>query len=117
MKEIKFRAYDTVNKKLWKYAWVTPEKINCSDYTNGCWNSYLNKENVILMQYIGKKDKYEVNIYEDDKILCTDKNELKFNGRVIYNNCSFVIQHKSHMYYNWDDYDIEVIGNRYEKKE
>ena len=67
-REIKFRAWDTVNK-LWlnysHYPLLTLDGKLCH-FTNGHVVDLDKSEDVVLMQYTGLKDRYGKEIYEGD---------------------------------------------------
>lgn len=120
MREIKFRCWDIVNKKMRnnKDLWDIPYNeifIHTPD------QSALN-----IMQYTGLKDKNGVEIYEGD-IIRGVSNRYKSNKITLYVRWDrgqydvFDIHDKDDwmdsLYNHMNFYDIEVIGNIYENPE
>lgn len=111
MREIKFRAWETIGKHyvdLEGWAYLEPHGLNETI-------AELLAEGLVLQQYTGLKDKNGKEIYEGD-IVASDVN----NGKEIY-----AVKHIE----EWEDYGgafwagfrfwnvnrfIEVIGNIYE---
>ena len=67
MREIKFRAWDKVRKELINISCLSPSNILTPKTPN-----QRNKENIIIMQYTGLKDKDGKEIYEGDIIRIFD---------------------------------------------
>lgn len=119
MRQIKFRAY---NKRMLQMRLV--ERIFFNDSTVQISHGFTGQDksiwffdHIYLMQFTGLKDSKGNDIYEHD-ILKT----ANFLLKVIYDNCSFVIEelNKNNNDY-FSLYDIskfcEVIGNIHENSE
>lgn len=127
MREIKFRAWDHDDKKMWKVVAIS-ESIWCD-----CEEKHIKicdfdkspsvKEtdvrlsvNYELMQYTGLKDKNGREIYEGDIIKCF----VKGDSKVVFKHGCFCLE--SLNYGNVTAFcdvfgAIEIIGNIYEKPE
>ncbi len=108
MREIKFRTWSQIIKKMWYW----------NDYQEGLWEFFKDLQaDDILMQYTGLKDKNGIEIYDGDIIIHCRTNSkwqirwhnykwgasnLKHSNT--YQNLKAVSQWKS----------LEVIGNIYE---
>ena len=109
MREIKFRAWDKINKRWIKRFNIDLLSIDVSELSN-----------IELMQYTGLKDTNGKEIYEGDIISFGDNKAVVFYGcakfRVkyrYYNNCYCYDDLSEVLYYN----KVKVIGNIYENKE
>lgn len=130
MREIKFRAWDKINKDMFNV-----ESINFQErrvYKDTV--SYRNFEDIDLMQYTGLKDRNNKEIYEGDIIKFKDCNidgtKEFYNIGVIEREgkrdelaISQLIFEKSYFTENYIDFInetfelSEVIGNIYESQE
>jgi len=114
MREIKFRAWDTVNKR---YTVVSDNEKVCVNFENG----YLVKHCTLeLEQYTGLKDKNGKEIYEGDTIEYINApgmedcvaSVVRYNSQAVFyieNDDEDVFD----MLYNVYDYSV-VIGNIHE---
>lgn len=116
MREIKFRAWDKLNKEMFNV-----ESINFQErrvYKDVV--SYRNFNDIELMQYTGLKDKNNKEIYERD--ILSDGNDEK-PYKVIFENGSFRAEFEGDFEeYSFDLIDIvaqgcEIVGNIYENPE
>lgn len=115
MREIKFRAWDKIDEKLWNVIsidFIKGEVTLLNEYTK---ESYIREiDEVELMQYIGLKDKNKRKIYEGDLIKLCDK----LIGKIEYNKeiSAFVIRYLNSKKYKclgkWISC-YKVIGNIY----
>ena len=115
MKEIKFRAWNALNKKMldwgdifhlpaWEIFPGTPEQRPFN-----------------IMQYTGLKDKNDREIYEGDIIeFLENESGETWTAKIVFENLAFkALDVEDEGYeYDFDDLsDIEVIGNIYENPE
>ena len=116
MREIKFRAWDKINKEMFNV-----ESINFQErrvYKDVV--SYRNFNDIELMQYTGLKDKNNKEIYEGE-ILSNGNNEKPY--KVIFENGSFRAEFEGDFEeYSFDLINIvaqgcEIVGNIYENPE
>ena len=116
MREIKFRAWDKINKEMFNV-----ESINFQErrvYRDVV--SYRDFNDIELMQYTGLKDKNEKEIYEGD-IFFESFGERYY--KVIFENASFRAEFGGDFdEYSFDLIDVvaqgcEVVGNIYENSE
>jgi uncharacterized phage protein (TIGR01671 family) len=131
MREIKFRAWDIINRKMYKCAGFLSGQVIIIEDDGKVLGK--NDEGFILMQFTGLKDKNGKEIYEGDilKWKCSttytkDKVKLRIvtiqwghwptshgYDLTIYENGNKYATGKSY----WNDEDREVIGNIYENPE
>ena len=136
MKDIRFRAWDKIGKRMGevnyiKYSNVQYNQVSArfkqNEKTVDEGFNYGDKDgcdNIILMQYTGLKDKNGVEIYEGDIVTVFDAGEV-FTGIVAYDleECDFKATNGEEDYGNNFSYigsvieEIEVIGNIYENPE
>jgi uncharacterized phage protein (TIGR01671 family) len=150
MNDLEFRAWDIKNKKMYnvkeisfdykeiviKRACEKEEEIikNGGHYCSSCdpeYDDFLLFKDAELMQYIGKKDKNDQKIYEEDLVRYVKKGvvinieDQPFDiigiGKIEYNEyeCGYYINDEKEeqlIKLNWPD-EIEVIGNKFEPPE
>lgn len=130
MREIKFRAFLKVKKKMLPVTYLTlsdeeGEQVGVADCNNeGCvlCVDYYDYEKVELMQYTGLKDKNGREIYEGDIYECNiyPAGDDKDIFTVVWFDTGLVGKQKSSNNHfglkYWLD-KIEVIGNIYENPE
>jgi len=119
MREIRFRAWDKIDKKMHKVSMLNPtseygekystvyfeEKTNSND-------GHRNYAEIELMQYAGLKDKNGKEIYEGDIVKGTKGQKGK--SEVSYKNCIWQPFGYLEIY---DGKEFEIIGNIYENPE
>ena len=113
MKEIKFRAWDKAHKEIKQVLnlFISEDMIQCDEDEYAVYNS----SNFELMQYTGRKDKKNIEIYEGDVV----SNEI-IKGYVASNHLCFVVYDKNTDFipmYKLDTNTLEVIGNIYDNPE
>ena len=129
MREYKFRVWDTENKEMLKV-----QELDFEDTFYGGrlsirtdqYNDYFDIEDMILMQYTGLKDKKQKEIYEGDIIFIKGETKLlDIKGKVEYSNilAQFIITNTGSIVNeaeplgDYEEEDIEVIGNIYDNPE
>lgn len=116
MREIKFRAWDKLNKEMFNVEIIDFQEKKLYEDTV----SYRNFKNIELMQYTGLKDKNGKEIYEGD--ILSNRNDEKLY-KVIFEDGSFRVEFKGDFEeYSFDLIDVvaqgcEVVGNIYENLE
>jgi uncharacterized phage protein (TIGR01671 family) len=122
MREIKFRAWDKVNKEMWKVLQL-PLSFPCntlllhSYYDEGeTMQEGKNIDNYIFMQFTGLLDKNGKEIYEGDVLSYPIPND-EMRGVIIWGKYEYIVEYS----YENADYlatigedGCEVIGNIYE---
>lgn len=117
MRELKFRAWDTID-----LCFVCDEWINENIAEVGAWFWYGNKpKEIIIMQYTGLKDKNGKEIYEGDIVVVDwGCNDYLIGANKL--NKPFVMEFRNYSWFPFSHilpapHDIEVIGNIYENPE
>jgi uncharacterized phage protein (TIGR01671 family) len=121
MREIKFRAWQTVTKTMF----LNIEKGTGEPHGNPPFADYLENQNMVVMQYTGLKDKNGKEICEGDIVLGFDSGYYRQPQKM-------KIEYRTYPYAGWymvpadnlrphlmDDsqQETEVIGNIYENPE
>lgn len=120
MREIKFRCWDKENKEM-----LDVEYLHWDDCTGEfsirttMYSDYFDTEDMILMQYVGLKDKNGKEIYEGD-IVKIDCPTMKMTGEIKYSEMSatfFIYDEIIEETLWYQKEELEVIGNIYENPE
>jgi uncharacterized phage protein (TIGR01671 family) len=112
MKEIKFRAWDKIRKKMYDIIGFIKKGTEIRiwyEIDSMIYNESFYEKNLILMQYTGLKEKNGKEIYEGDILKCESCSTLMvvkwYNESAGFNLA-------------WTEKNIiEIIGNIYENKE
>lgn len=133
MREIKFRAWNKISKQLAEVStlyydgsvhisYQKGEEIN-GFFLGGNWvGADWKKEDIVLEQFTGLKDKNGVEIYEGDKIDRIHRKHFEgFSGVVKYVENSFTTVNEETPFeedciLGYVDSAIEVVGNIHENK-
>jgi|SRR5579864_428466 len=114
MKEIKFRAWDKEEKRIVRVNGLT----EFNDEIGVVWSEGIGKNisDMVLMQYTGLKDKNGKEIYEGDILQVPGA----IPAQVYWDFGSWQLRNGSltgGMLANFDEENIEIIGNIYENPE
>jgi len=127
MREIKFRAwkegqmYLSDNDDLYDLSrWLDAHSKRCSFHSD-------NKEDSILIQFTGLKDKNGKEIYDGDIVTVYHKRDednyeegFYTTGKVVWSSGAFWINGGGYcilQHFHYNDADREIIGNIYENPE
>jgi uncharacterized phage protein (TIGR01671 family) len=123
MRDIKFRYWDKITKKLYEVGQIDWDKktISPKNYI-GYTQSFISFEQTELMEYTGLKDKNGVEIYEGDIV-----KSLINIFVVVYEKGSFCVKgiNRNQKYTIYQELmmsdkaklSLEIIGNNYENPE
>lgn len=114
MREVRFRVWDKNEKEMTEWE----ELKGYMDFGKLICNEYDEYDDFEVMQYVGLKDKYSVEIYEGDYVEFEFSNETR-RGFVEFKSGSFQIttkekignQNVSHMFGYSSSRNHKVIGN------
>jgi uncharacterized phage protein (TIGR01671 family) len=124
-REIKFRAWVVSAQKMFKWG-IDIESIA----TNGVWDSLegrFDKNDSILMQYTGRKNNLDIDIYEGDILLVKGSNYVII-GVVLFFRSKYVLRVSEirrgegfginqNVDFSNSFWDIKTFGNIYENPE
>lgn len=119
MREIKFRCWDKENKEM-----LDVEYLHWDDCTREfsirttMYSDYFDTEDMILMQYVGLKDKNGKEIYEGDIVKANWFDKTEVIGEIYFSMGCFILANSSvsdNQLFIFKN--LEVIGNIYENPE
>lgn len=130
MNEIKFRALNKINGRMMQltdYSWMrqasnpavmpitaTISAFYISGEDRGQHVNFYSRDDIILLPFIGKKDKNDVEIYEGDKLVAS-YDQYRFDRIVKYSDedCCFYLEdvrNGKSLSLKISDYELEVVG-------
>lgn len=137
MRYILFRG-KTVSNNEWVYGYYVKTNFNWNRFgihndwiiersvSNGGRFAVIKRsavKNETIGQYIGHDDIHRNKIFEGDVVKVHDlmpgisDESRDFEGIVYYRNGSFFIENQYELHYRWMDYQVEVLGNKYDNPE
>lgn len=111
-REIKFRAWDEDNKKMWYWS---SENI----HESGFWEKGVRVNKHIPMQYTGLNDKYNCEVYENDIVFLNDSYGGEFIGIVLFgfynkeDDYGYFIKLKNGVEISLGISIFQIIGNKF----
>ena len=112
MRKVKFRAYHRKNKEIYPVVFLNIEKniiCICSEKTiNGGWYRNVSGFEIVLLQFTGFKDNFEIEIYENDIVEYRD-GEFSFKGVVTHSPFGWYIKGTDDNF-TFEDFANEVTG-------
>lgn len=122
MREIKFRAWDKIQKRMLMFASQFLDRIEWSYDGINFGGADKSPENYEIMQFTSLHDKNGKEIYEGDILKCDDANEdhQEFTTEVWFCNGQFLTGHYGFPVHSWSGKEnswCEVIGNIYQTPE
>ena len=119
MREIKFRAWDKVHKKM-----LEPSNVGDMMFSYGQNYDHIKSSDAFIMQYTGLKDKNGKEIYEGDLLLVDERRTVKvyWHDELAMYDTKFISDNLPSNFFNelrnlsWK-HRTEIIGNIYENPE
>ena len=120
MREIKFRVWDTVTKKMYLDVGLFPNSSNAFEENNyeGFFINPSRNGVFKLMQFTGLHDKNGNPIWEGDILRPLDV--IRSPYKVYWGNYGWEVENIKDIFFKWQflwDHSWEVIGNIYENPE
>ena len=127
MKDMQLRAWDKKRKKMFNIiTWNDPRYLAFDVTATGQSSDSLielEKEDIVLMQFIEIKDINDKDIYEGDRIKCStryNKVDIEHIGIVLFERGTFIVgadtftdSYMTFIELN-SDWELEVIGHKYD---
>jgi len=110
MQEIKFRAWDKVNKLYYHNVQNTYDEMIGDNFQN-----VLDNEDLVVEQYTGLKDKNGVEIYENDVVMWRDGENIRYaqvalSPDITFLTCDYVFRYGRFAYKDTENHLI-LMGN------